>query len=137
MDGGSVSLEAIDTTGRLLRITLDWSIDAQRRGATRLAVDGLEIRPGSAEEAGLIESLRGAQVTGADEPADIPPPKRVAFARDAKAYLEAIDRGPRSALSALRDDLLRKVESPVHKREVRPRFLAPGESRRSGPLPLP
>jgi hypothetical protein len=140
MDGGSVYLEATDATGQLLRISLDWSIAAQQGGVTFLTIDGVKIQPGSETETEWIESLRCAQIGVADDTSPVPstPPKRVVLATDAKAYLEAIDQGPRSALSALRDDLLQKVESPLHRRETGSSATpASGESRRSGPLPLP
>lgn len=139
MDGGSVYLEATDATGRLLRISLNWSIDAQRKGATRLTIDGVEVRPGSADETEWIECLQRAQIAAADDPATVSPPpaKRVVLAADAKTYFAAIDQGPRSALSALRDDLLRKIKSPAHGRNVGANFGLAGEAGRPGPLPLP
>jgi hypothetical protein len=140
MDGGSVYLEATDATGRLLRISLDWSMVAQQAGTTFLTINDVKIRPGSEEEAECIEALRSAQIVGADETLTVPSsfPKRTVFAADAKVYFEALDRGPRSALSVLRDDLLQKVQTPLHKREAGS-TAAPssGESRRSRPLPLP
>ena len=140
MDGGSVYLEATDATGGLLRISLDWSVAAQRAGGTFLTIEGAKIQPGSAEETEWIETLRCAQIAGADESPSVPSssPSRIVLAADAKAYLEAIDQGPRSALSALRDDLLQKAQSPLHRREPGSSATpASGESRRSGPLPLP
>ena len=139
MDGGSVYLEATDTTtGGLLRISLEWSIAAKRAGATFLIIDGVRIRPGSKEEAEWIDTLQRAQIAGADATVPSSPSKRIFYAADAKTYIEAIDQGPQSALSTLRDDLLQKVQSPLHRREGGS-SAAPssGESRRSGPLPLP
>ena len=140
MDGGSVYLEATDATGCLLCIYLDWSIAAQRAGGTILTIKDASIQPGSAEETEWIETLRCAHIAGADETSSVPTssPSRVIVAADAKAYLDAIDQGPRSALSALRDDLLQKIQSSLHRREPGSRAApALGDSRRSGPLPLP
>lgn len=111
MDGGSVYLEASDITGRMLEISLDWSIDARRAGATFLAIDGAKLQPGSEEEREWIETLRHAEIAGEDERSAGPSlsPRRIVLAPDAKTYFEAIDTGPRSALIALRDDLLQKV----------------------------
>jgi hypothetical protein len=135
MDGGSVHLEATDAAGRPWQISLDWSIAANRAGNTSLSINGTKLQAGGAEEAEWIERLRCADVAGADGSAPSPPSaqKRIVLAPDAKAYLDAIDQGPRSALLALRDDLLHKLQSPQHKQQL----PATSTSRRSGPLPLP
>jgi hypothetical protein len=134
MDGGSVSLRATDAAGRTLRILLEWSIAAQEAGATLLTIDDVGVRPGSEDERQWIEDLRSAHIEGEDgPPVTSPPPRRIVLARDVKAYLEAIDKGPHSALSALRDDLLQKLESPQHRRRTEP----PNEPLQSRPLPLP
>jgi len=140
MDGGSVYLEGTDATGRMMRISLDWSIAAQQAGETSLTIDGMKLQPGSVEEMEWIDTLRCARIAGADATSGVPSPspKRIVLAADAKAYLEAMDQGPRSALSALLDDLLQKLQSPLHRREAGSGVTpASGESRRSGPLPLP
>jgi hypothetical protein len=136
MDGGSVSLRATDAAGRTLRILLEWSIEAQRAGATFLTIDGARIQPGGEDEMQWIESLRSARIEYRDaSPVTSPPPPcsqpRVILAPDAKAYLEA--EGPEAALSVLRDDLLRKLESPLHRR----RTETSDKPLQSRPLPLP
>ena len=135
MDGGSVYLEATDAAGRLWQISLDWSIAAKRAGNTSLSINGTKLEAGGAEEAEWIESLRCTDIAGADVSALSPlsAPKRIVLAPDAKAYLDAIDRSPRSALLALRDDLLQKLQSPQHRQQL----PASNPSHRSGPLPLP
>ncbi len=135
MDGGSVCLEATDGAGQSWQISLDWSIAANRTGNTSLSINGTKLQAGGAEEAEWIESLRSAEVAGADGSAQSPSStqKRIVLAPDAKAYLEAIDKGPRSALLALREDLLQKLQSPQHRQQL----PASSASRRSGPLPLP
>lgn len=132
MDGGSVYLEATDDTRQAWQISLDWSIAANRAGKTSLSVNGTQLQAGCAEEAEWIESLRCAEIAGADGSTRSPssPQKRIVLAADAKAYLDAIDKGPRSALMALRDDLIQKLQSPQHRQQL-------PASRRSGPLPLP
>jgi hypothetical protein len=135
MDGGSVFLEATDADARPWQISLDWSIAANRAGKTSLSVNGTKLSAGGAEEAEWIESLRCAEIAGADGPTQSPPSpqKRIVLAPDAKAYLDAVDKEPRSALLALRDDLLQKLQSPQHRQQS----PASSASRRSGPLPLP
>jgi len=135
MDGGSVYLETTDTTGRMRQVALDWSIAAQRAGTTCLSIDGTKLRAGGAEETEWIEILRCADVPEADGTAAPQPPahKRIVLAPDAKAYLGAIDKGPRSALLALRDDLLEKLQSPQHRQQL----PDSSSTQRSGRLPLP
>jgi hypothetical protein len=132
MDGGSVYLEAADADGRQWKIYLDWSIAAQQAGSTSLSINCTKLQAGSAEEAEWTEALRCAHLAGAES---TPPSaqKPIVLAPDAKAYIDAMDKGPRSALLALRDDLLRKLESPQHTQQL-PASKAP---ERSGPLPLP
>ena len=132
MDGGSVSLRATDAAGRALRILLEWSIEAQRAGATFLTIDGARIQPGGEDEMQWIESLRSARIEYGDaSPETSPRPPRIILAPDAKAYLEA--EGPQEALSVLRDDLLHKLESPLHRR----RTETSDKPLQSRPLPLP
>ena len=133
MDGGSVYLQATDTAGRRWQISLDWSIAAQRAGETSLSIDGIKLRVRSAEEAEWTENLRCAHIAAADNGSDPQPlaRERIVLAPDAKAYLEAVDQDPGSALAALRDDLLQKLQSPQHGRQI----SASSESRRSGQLP--
>ena len=135
MDGGSVYLEATDTTGRLWQIALDWSIAARRAGETCLSIDGVKLRARSAEEADWIESLRCAHIAVTDNTSAPQPSvqERIVLPTDAKTYLKAVDQDPGSALTALRDDLLQKLQSPQHGRQP----PASSESRRSGRLPLP
>jgi hypothetical protein len=135
MDGGSVFLQATDAAGRTLRIDLEWSIDAQRAGATFLTIDDVTIQPGGEDEIQWIEDLRSARIDYGDaSPVTSSPPTRpprAILAPDAKAYLEA--EGPQKALSVLRDDLLRKLESPLHRR----RTETSDKPLQSRPLPLP
>jgi hypothetical protein len=120
MDGGSVYLEATDTAGQSWQISLDWSIAAKHNGNTTLSINGTKLKAAGVEEVEWIESLRRAEIAGADRPAQTPPTlqNRVVLAPDAKTYLDAMDNGPRSALLALREDLLQKLQSPQHRNQL-------------------
>jgi hypothetical protein len=135
MDGGSICLEAVDASGQPWRVSLDWSIAAQRAGNTSLSINGTKLQAGGAEEADWIEILCCADIAGAEDCAPSPPPaqKRIVLAPDAKVYLDAIDKRPHSALLALRDDLLEKLQSPQHRQQL----PESSSTRRSGRLPLP
>ena len=111
------------------------SIGAKGAGKTSLSVNGTKLPAGGTEEAEWIESLRCAEITGANGSTASPstPQKRIVLAPDAKIYLDAVDEGPRSALVALRDDLLQKLQSVQHRQQS----PASSASPRSGPLPLP
>jgi hypothetical protein len=132
MDGGSVFLQATDAAGRTLRIVLEWSIAAQQACATFLTIDDVKIQPGGEDEMQWIENLRSARIEYGDaSPVTSPRPPRIILAPDAKAYLEA--EGPQQALSVLRDDLLHKLESPLHRR----RTETSDKPLQSRTLPLP
>lgn len=132
MDGGSVHLQATGDNGQPLRICLDWSINAQRTSTTCLTINDTKLQPGSADEAEWINLLRNAEIARPNRTSEVPSPpaNRLVMAPDAKAYLDAIDKGPHAALAALRDSLLQKLQSPVHKWEVN----ASTKTRRQGQL---
>jgi hypothetical protein len=120
MDGGFVHLRGTDAAGRPWQVLLDWSIAAQKAGITGLSIDGTKVQAGRSEEAEWIESLRCAEIARIDDSVSSPLAGQTSLilAEDAKAYIEAAQKGPRSALMTLRDDLLKKIQSPQHKQRL-------------------
>ena len=118
MDGGSISLMGIDPSGNIMEIGLDWSLDDQINGTTKLYLNNMPLGKRSREEEKLLDALKNSDIQPAEasEPRDSTPNQRIALGEDTQNYLDAIETGPEAALRKLLDQLIAKVMSETYTR---------------------
>ena len=58
MDGGSISLMGKDQFGNIMEILLDWSLEAQTNGTTKLNLNKMPLEKRSREEETLLDVLK-------------------------------------------------------------------------------
>ncbi|MDC0749281.1 hypothetical protein [Polyangium mundeleinium] len=118
LDGGSLSLHAVDQDEARVELFLDWAIQSQREGTTQFYANDRLVPRGSPEEARWLSLLRGA----VPEPRNARPASEdgssfspgVILADDAAAYWNAIEQGPASALAHLATRFVTLISSPAY-----------------------
>jgi hypothetical protein len=115
MDGGSIMLHVLDTTGanhRLLLVQRAFLSGPHRLGLPgRIYLDDVLIPVRSPDEAALLGFLQNPLITASTEP---PPPHtggRIIIGDHLKAYFAAVDRSPADAIRHLVNEMLTFVES--------------------------
>ena len=117
LDGGSIYLTCRDSQGCNITMELDWSIEAQQNETVQLKVNEQDVPKGSAIEDKLIVLLRSAPIEYSEPnaEADRTAATRVVIGDDIEEVMGAIDRGPTDALDAMRNQLLKNVQSPLYR----------------------
>ena len=62
MDGGSISLIGKDPSGNIMEISLDWSLEAQINGTTKLNLNKMPLEKRSREEEKLLNALKNSEI---------------------------------------------------------------------------
>ena len=116
MDGGSIILMGKDPHGNAIQINLDWSIDAQVNGTTKLSLNNIPFEKKSPEEKKLLEVLENAEIQKSEgqDSGDSGPFQGAALGEDINQYLNAMAEGPTAALRNLIDRLISNVMSELH-----------------------
>ena len=66
-DGGSIVLQGSDSSKNAIHIYLDWSLEAQAKGETKLSINGAIIEKRSLDERLLLDVLANADIKAAGE----------------------------------------------------------------------
>jgi hypothetical protein len=116
MDGGSISLMGKDFHGNAIQIDLDWSLDAQINGTTKLSLNKIPLEKKSREEEKFLKILDKAEIQLSEEQGrrDSEPIQGAAWGEDINQYLSGIAEGAEAALRNLIDQLISNVTSKRH-----------------------
>lgn len=116
MDGGSISLMGKDPYGNVIQISLDWSLEAQVNGTTKLSLNGIPVEKRSREEERLLDVLENAeiQISEGYESGDSGSFQGVALGEDINQYLSSIEEEPNAAVRNLIEQLIANVTSERH-----------------------
>lgn len=119
-DGGSTHVAGTDEHGEAVSISLDWSMGAQEKNATRLMLGGAAVEKRSEDERRLLEALatatyeRRSSEDGPRGDAEDTPVPRFVGSPDIGRVLQGIGEGPESGMRAMVAELIRNVQSDVH-----------------------
>ena len=113
MDGGSIVLRGKDSNGNDVHIELDWSLDAQVNGTTKLSLNNTPLEKRSCEEEKFLEVLGNAVIQRSEgqDSSDSASFQGAALGEDINQYLNAMAEGPTAALKNLIERLISTVMS--------------------------
>ncbi|MDI1447931.1 hypothetical protein [Polyangium sp. 6x1] len=124
MDGGSLTLHAVDQDGARVELFLDWSIRSHQEGKTQFYANGQPVPRGAPEEARWLSLIGGSvpkpHTTRPTSEESGRSSKGVILAEDAAGYFNAIEQGPASALAHLASRLVSLVSSQAYQKARAP-----------------
>ena len=116
MDGGSISLMGKDSYGNSIQIDLDWSLEAQVNGTTKLSLNKIPLEKRSHEEEMILGVLENAEIERSEgqDSGDSASFQGAVLGEDINQYQSAIAEGPTAALRNLINRLISNVTSERH-----------------------